>query len=69
MSLSGDLRSMPLADVLSFAGTRSGGAVLTVEQRFRRKEIRLVGGRVVSCTSGGVKERLGQRLIAGQRIR
>lgn len=69
MSLSGDLRSMPLADVLAFACSRSGGGVLTVEQRFRRKEIRLVAGRVVSCTSGGVKERLGQRLIAGHRIR
>lgn len=68
MSVSGDLRTMPLADVLSFANARPGGGILTVESHQGRKEIRLAAGRIVSCTSGGVKERLGQRLIARERI-
>lgn len=64
MALSGDIETMPLADVLQFLGLARKTGILRLELGRVRKQIYLEDGRAVFCSSGGAKEYIGQHLLA-----
>jgi len=64
VSIIGDLQTMPLPDLLQFMGLGRKTGVLTVECGLRRKRVAFEDGRAVFCSSGDVKEHLGQHLLA-----
>jgi hypothetical protein len=63
MSLSGDLHTMDLADVLEWVATRRKTGTLTVEHRATRKGLVLRGGVLCACRSNHPRETLGQYLV------
>ena len=63
MSLRGDLRTMPLPDVLQWVGTGRKTGTLHVERRSVQKRIILREGSVFSSWSNDPRESLGQFLI------
>ncbi len=63
MSLKGDLRTMPLPDVLQWAGSGRKTGSLHVERRSIEKRIALRDGNIVSSWSNDPRESLGQFLI------
>jgi len=64
VSIRGDLKTMPLPDILQFIGLGRKTGVLSVECGLRRKRIAFEDGRAIFCASGDVKEHLGQHLLA-----
>jgi len=63
MSLRGDLRTMPLPDVLQWVATGRKTGTLHVERRSVQKRIILRDGSVYSSWSNDPRESLGQFLI------
>lgn len=63
MSLRGDLRTMPLPDVLQWVGTGRKTGTLHVERRSVQKRIILREGTIFSSWSNDPRESLGQFLI------
>ena len=64
MSLTGNIETMPLPDVLQFLGLGRKSGVLRIESPTGRKQLYLEDGRAVYCSSGSAKEYLGQHLLA-----
>jgi hypothetical protein len=63
MSLSGDLHTMDLADVLEWVATRHKTGTLAIERRAIRKGLVLRGGVLRACRSNDPRETLGQYLV------
>src|SRR5512140_2309619 len=63
MSLKGDLRTMPLPDVLQWVATGRKTGTLHVERRSVQKRILLRDGAIYSSWSNDPRESLGQFLI------
>jgi hypothetical protein len=63
MSLRGDLRTMPLPDVLQWVGSGRKTGTLHVARRSIRKRILLREGRIYSSWSNDPRESLGQFLV------
>lgn len=64
MALSGNLTTMPLAEVLQFLGTARKTGILRVECAGFRKDVVVDAGDVVFCSTGRPKEMLGHLLVA-----
>ena len=63
MSLSGDLHTMDLVDVLEWVAERYRTGALTVQNRSTRKTLVVRGGVLRSCRSNDPRETLGQYLV------
>jgi len=63
MSLRGDLRTMPLPDVLQWVATGRKTGTLHLERRSVQKRIILKDGYIFSSWSNDPRESLGQFLI------
>ena len=63
MSLSGNIETMPLPDILQFIGLGRKTGVLTVKHVRRRKHVCFHEGLAVFCSSNCPKEYLGQHLL------
>ncbi len=61
--LQGDLRTMPLADLVVHLGNRRASGTLVLEQGQTHKEVLLNGGAVQGASSNLPREYLGQFLI------
>ena len=64
MSLSGNLQTMPLPDILQFIGLGRKTGVLRVEDGSSEKQLFFEEGSAVWCSSNNPKEYLGQHLLA-----
>jgi hypothetical protein len=64
VSLTGNIQTMPLPDVLQFLGLGRKSGVLDVESGSHRKQVVFEDGLIVFCTAGSPKEYLGQHLLA-----
>jgi uncharacterized protein DUF4388 len=63
MSLSGDLHTMDLADVLEWIASHHKTGILALEHRATRKDIVVRGGVLRSCRSNHPRDTLGQYLV------
>ena len=68
MGLQGALRTMPLAEVLQWAGAHGKTGQLEVERGKSTTKIRFLDGRIVGCSSTSPSALLGQFLIARGKI-
>jgi hypothetical protein len=64
VSLSGNIETMPLPDVLQFIGLGKKTGVLRVVHGRAEKKLSFEGGTAVCCSSNNPKEYLGQHLLA-----
>ena len=68
MAIHGDLSTMPLTDLLQWAGTCSRTGTLKVERDRVIRRIHIKNGRVIGCSSDDPPNRLGQFLLSRGRI-
>lgn len=68
MPISGDIETMPVVELLQWAGVNRKTGVLELERKKIRKRIILRDGRIVGCSSDDPTTRLGQLLISSGKI-
>ena len=68
MSLSGDLSTMPLPDLLQWMASAEKTGILKVERKKLARWIQFDRGRVVGCSSDDPPQRLGQFLLSRELI-
>ncbi len=68
MAIHGDLSTMPLTDLLQWAGTCNMTGTLKVERDRVVRRIHIKKGRVIGCSSDDPPNRLGQFLLSRGRI-
>lgn len=68
MSLTGNLETMPLPDILQFLGLGRKTGVLSVDGPAGRKQLVVEEGQAVFCSTSGPKEYLGAHLLARTRL-
>jgi len=66
--ISGDIETMPVVELLQWAGGNRKTGVLELERKKIRKRIILRDGRIVGCSSDDPATRLGQLLISSGKI-
>ena len=64
MSLTGNLETMPLPDILQFLGLGRKTGVLSIDSPIGKKLLVVEGGEAIFCSSNGPKEYLGAHLLA-----
>ena len=68
MAISGDLKTMPLVELLQWAGGNGKTGVLELERNQVSKRIAFREGRVVGCSSDDPAKLLGRFLISRGKI-